>query len=97
MSLAGPAQAALVSITGGTATGSLPSGNSVLVPAGSTLYHTENFGSDGGVHNPEISIGSVTQDAGRASFWFYWTHRILVLLDDAFAHSVDRRRIAATA
>ena len=121
LGLAAPAQAALVSITGGSATGSLPSGNSVLGPAGITfaggsiikngtlrigeddvtltlyfvgsesgwndqirlgntagapLYHTETFGAGagGGVHNPEISIGSVTQDAGRANLRFYWTN-----------------------
>ena len=37
LGLAGSAQAALVSITGGSATGSSPSGNSVLGPAGITF------------------------------------------------------------
>mgnify|MGYP006384314051 CR=1 FL=1 len=178
LGLAAPAQAALVSITGGSATGSLPSGNSVLGPAGITfaggsiikngtlriseddvtltlyfvgsesgwndqirlgntagpaLYHTESFGAAGGLNpTPDTAIGSVTQDHGRANLRFYWTNpnpdkllvkngywpplisgqgraslafaylnefdqivstptnRILVLLDDAFSHPVDR-------
>lgn len=43
--------------------------------AGSPLYHSENFGTAGGLNpTPDTAIGSVTQDTGRADLRFYWTN-----------------------